>query len=117
MTDASYKRDLLPGALDLMVLHTLALEPLHTYALAARIQQQSQERLQIEPASLYPALQRLLKAGLVHAQWEISPAKRNVRTYSLTEKGRRHFKREASKLQAMILGIRQVLAPLPEPQS
>ena len=64
---AAAKRDLFPGALELMVLRSLELEPLHGYALATRIQQRSRDLLQVEEGSLYPALQRLLKAGLVDA--------------------------------------------------
>lgn len=117
MTAAQPKRDLFPGALELMVLRTLTLESLHGYALAARIQQRSNQALQIEEGSLYPALQRLLKAGLVAARWETSSTNRRVRTYSLTAKGGRHLERETARLDAMIEGIQRVLAPLPEPQS
>jgi transcriptional regulator len=106
------KRDLFPGALELMVLHTLVLEPLHGYALATRIQQRSQNLLRVEESSLYPALQRLLKARLVQARWEISATNRRVRTYSLTHKGRRHLEKEAARLDSMMLGIQLVLAPV-----
>lgn len=117
MTPRQDRRDLFPGALELMVLRTLTLEALHGYALAARIQQRSGELLQIEEGSLYPALQRLLKDGLVQAKWEISASNRRVRTYSLTAKGRRHLQRETARLDTMIDGIQRVLAPLPETQS
>lgn len=106
------KRDLFPGALELMVLHTLTLEPLHGYALATRIQQRSQKLLRVEESSLYPALQRLLKAGFVQARWEMSTTNRRVRTYSLTRKGSRHLEKEAGRLDSMMLGIQMVLAPL-----
>ena len=106
------KRDLFPGALELMVLHTLVLEPLHGYALATRIQQRSQNLLRVEESSLYPALQRLLKAALVQAKWEMSATNRRVRTYSLTRKGSRHLEKEAARLDSMMQGIQLVLAPL-----
>jgi len=105
------KRDLFPGALELMVLHTLVLEPLHGYALAVRIQQRSQNLLRVEESSLYPALQRLLRAGLVQARWEMSATNRRVRTYSLTRKGRRHLAKEAARLDSMMQGIQLVLTP------
>jgi PadR family transcriptional regulator PadR len=105
------KRDLFPGTLELMVLHTLVLEPLHGYALATRIQQRSQNLLRVEESSLYPALQRLLKAGFVQARWEMSATNRRVRTYSLTRKGSRHLEKEAARLDSMMLGIQLVLAP------
>lgn len=106
------RRDLFPGALELMVLHTLVLEPLHGYALATRIHQRSQHLLRVEESSLYPALQRLLKARLVQARWETSATNRRVRTYSLTRKGGRHLEKEAARLDSMMLGIQLVLAPV-----
>ena len=114
MTPTEDKRDLFPGALELMVLRTLTLEPLHGYALAARIQQRSGELLQIEEGSLYPALQRLLKEDLVQAKWGMSATNRRVRIYSLTTKGRRHLERETARLDTMLDGIQRVLAPVPE---
>jgi PadR family transcriptional regulator, regulatory protein PadR len=105
----SEKRDLFPGALELMVLRSLALEPLHGYALATRIQQRSRDLLQVEEGSLYPALQRLLKAGLVDAVWTTSQTNRRVRTYSLTAKGRKHLAREAAAFGQMVEGIQLVL--------
>ena len=103
------KPDLFPGALELMVLRTLALESLHGYALAARIQQRSQDLLQIEEGSLYPALQRLLKAELVAAQWGVSATNRRVRTYALTKKGAAHLEKATARLDSMLKGIRLVL--------
>lgn len=112
--DAS-RRDLFPGALELMILRSLELESLHGYALATRIQQRSRDLLQVEEGSLYPALQRLLKADLVAAKWETSATNRRVRTYSLTRKGQKHLAHETLRFDRMIEGIQSVLAPLPEP--
>jgi PadR family transcriptional regulator, regulatory protein PadR len=117
MKTANEKRDLFPGALELMVLRTLTLESLHGYALAARIRQRSDELLQIEEGSLYPALQRLLLAGLVKAQWEISATNRRVRTYSLTAKGKRHLERESARFESTFQAIQRVLGPLSDPQT
>jgi PadR family transcriptional regulator PadR len=105
------KRDLFPGALELMVLRSLALEPLHGYALAVRIQARSRDLLQVEEGSLYPALQRQLKAGLVEAAWQTSATNRRVRTYSLTRKGHQHLEHETARFDRMVEGIRLVLAP------
>jgi PadR family transcriptional regulator PadR len=105
------KRDLFPGALELMVLRSLALEPLHGYALAVRIQARSRDLLQVEEGSLYPALQRLLKAGFVEAAWQTSATNRRVRTYSLTRKGHKHLEHETARFDRMVEGIRLVLAP------
>lgn len=105
------QRDLFPGALELMVLRSLALEPLHGYALVLRIQARSRDLLQVEEGSLYPALQRLLKAELLEATWQTSATNRRVRTYSLTAKGHRHLERETARFDRMIAGIQLVLAP------
>lgn len=105
------KRELFPGTLELMILHLLTLESLHGYGLASRIEQRSQQFLTVEEGSLYPALQRLLKAGLVCARWETSATNRRVRTYSLTTKGRRHLAVATDGFRSMVDAIQKVLAP------
>lgn len=104
-------RGLFPGALEMMILRTLRLRPLHGYALAQHIKRTSNDLLQIEEGSLYPALQRLLKAGLVKAEWRISSTHRRVRTYTLTPAGARHLEREVMSFERMLEGINRVLAP------
>ena len=84
-------RDLFPGALEIMVLRVLQREPLHGYALVQRIQQASSDLLRVEEGSLYPTLQRLLKAGLLRAEWGVSSTNRRVRTYYLTRAGRKRL--------------------------
>ena len=103
-------RDLFPGALEMMILKTLKWQPLHGYALAQRIKKTSNELLQIEEGSLYPALQRLLRAELVKAEWGISSTNRRVRTYKLTAAGAKHLEREVSRFERMLEGITRVLA-------
>src|SRR5215471_1298826 len=105
------QRDLFPGALEMMILQTLKLKPLHGYALAQHIKQSSDDLLQVEEGSLYPALQRMLKAGWVKAAWGISATNRRVRTYQLTPAGRKHVQREVSSFERMLQGITRVLAP------
>ncbi len=85
MTDTS--RDLFPGALEMMILESLRRQPAHGYALVQHIQQRSNNLLQVEEGSLYPALQRLLKAKLVKAEWGLSSTNRRVRTYQITVRG------------------------------
>ena len=104
-------RDLFPGALEMMILRTLKIQPLHGYALAQHIKRTSNDLLQIEEGSLYPALQRLLKAELVRAEWSVSSTNRRVRTYKLTPAGARHLSREVSRFESMLEGISRVLAP------
>jgi len=103
-------RDLFPGALEMMVLRLLKQEPMHGYALVQRIQQASQDRLQVEEGSLYPALQRLLKDGLVDAEWGVSSTNRRVRVYRVTRAGAKHLSNEMSSFERMFEGINLVLA-------
>lgn len=103
-------RDLFPGALEMMILRTLKRQPLHGYALAQHIERTSNDLLQIEEGSLYPALQRLLKAELVKAEWGISSTNRRVRIYKLTATGAERLERQVSGFQRMLKGITRVLA-------
>lgn len=104
-------RDLFPGALEMMILGTIKRQPLHGYALAQHIQRTSNDLLAVEEGSLYPALQRLLKARLLTAEWRMSNTGRRVRVYEITEVGRDHLEREVSKFERMLEGIRLVLGP------
>jgi PadR family transcriptional regulator, regulatory protein PadR len=106
----SEQRDLFPGALEMMILRTLKRQPLHGYALVQHIKRTSDDLLQIEEGSLYPALQRLLKEELVKAEWGISATNRRVRIYKLTAAGARHLEREVSSFEKMLEGITRVLA-------
>jgi PadR family transcriptional regulator PadR len=104
------QRDLFPGALEMMILRTLKRQPLHGYALVQHIKRTSNELLQIEEGSLYPALQRLLKEQLVKAEWTVSSTNRRVRIYTLTPAGAKHLQREVSRFETMLEGITRVLA-------
>ena len=105
------QRDLFPGALEMMVLRTLKRQPLHGYALVQHIKRNSNDLLQIEEGSLYPALQRLLKEELVRAEWGISATNRRVRIYKLTAAGTKRLEHEVSRFEKMLEGITRVLAP------
>jgi len=103
-------RDLFPGALEMMILESLRRQPSHGYALVQHIQQRSNNLLQVEEGSLYPALQRLLKAKLVKAEWTVSSStNRRVRVYEITKAGLRHLEREISIFDRMLEGIQMVL--------
>jgi transcriptional regulator len=104
------QRDLFPGALEMMILRTLKGQPLHGYALVQIIKRTSNDLLNIEEGSLYPALQRLLREELVTAEWGISSTNRRVRIYKLTAAGRKHLEREVSRFEKMLEGIVRVLA-------
>lgn len=95
----------------MMILRSLLREPMHGYALVQHIKQRSNDLLQIEEGSLYPALQRLLKEGLLKAEWEISASNRRVRTYRVTPAGKKHLEREISSFERMIEAITLVLSP------
>jgi len=91
---ASPKSDLLQGTLDMLVLKIVALEPAHGYGIAQRIQQISQEVLQVQQGSLYPALHRLEKRGWLKGFWRESETGREARFYSLTRAGRKQLEAE-----------------------
>ncbi len=110
MAKESGQRDLFSGALELMILHSLRLKPMHGYALARHIKQVSDNLLQIEEGSLYPALQRLLKAGLLESEAGLSAKGRPTRIYRLTQAGVSHFELEVSSFDKMLAGITRVLA-------
>jgi PadR family transcriptional regulator, regulatory protein PadR len=107
----STQRDLFPGALEMMILRTLKRQPMHGYALVQHIKRTSQDLLQIEEGSLYPALQRLLKEEFVKAEWGVSSTNRRVRIYKLTAAGVKHLEREVSSFERMLEGITRVLTP------
>jgi|SRR6185312_8256383 len=105
-------RDLFPGALEIMILESLRRQPSHGYALVQHIQERSNNLLQVEEGSLYPALQRLLKARLVKAEWTISSStNRRVRMYQITRAGLHHLDQEISRFDRMFEGIQMVLGP------
>jgi PadR family transcriptional regulator PadR len=105
----STKRDLLPGTLDMLVLKTLSVGSLHGYAIAQHISRLSQDVLQVEQGSLYPALERLLGGGLVTSKWGTSPTGRKVRYYTITASGRKKLGQEISNFDSLSLAIARVL--------
>ena len=104
-------RELFRGALEMMILQSLQRQPMHGYALVQHIHERSQELLQVEEGSLYPALQRMLRAGLLKASWEVSATNRRVRLYRITPAGSKHLGREVLSFERMLEGIRLVLSP------
>lgn len=105
------KGDLLPGTLEMLILVTLRREPLHGYAIAQRIQQNSDELLRVEEGSLYPALQRMLIEGWVSAAWGMSARNRRVRIYTLTSAGRKQMSQEIKRVGRVMDGIARVMRP------
>lgn len=109
--------ELLQGTLDLLILQTLAFGRAHGHAIARSIERRSDEVLQVGHGSLYPALQRLLKLGLILAEDGISENNRKARFYRLTAKGRRKLSAEASRWERFSNAIARILAPVAEENS
>jgi len=101
--------DLLPGTLDLLILRTLQTQSLHGWAISERIQQISQDVLQINQGSLYPALHRLEHQGWVEAEWAVSELGRRAKYYRLTPSGRRQLAAEAVEWERMSAAIGRVM--------
>src|SRR5512145_858916 len=94
---ATDRGDLLQGTLDMLVLKALQLEPMHGWGITERIEQWSESVLQLGQGTLYPALYRLERQGLVHSEWRVTANNRRARYYSLTAAGRRHLNRELAE--------------------
>ncbi len=109
MKSRKEQKDLLPGTLEMLILQTLRRGALHGYAIAQHIQQTSEDVLQVEEGSLYPALQRILREGWVVADWGISARNRKVRTYKLTPAGRKQLDREIAGFDRLLAGIGRVM--------
>ncbi|HTS13829.1 MAG TPA: PadR family transcriptional regulator [Candidatus Limnocylindrales bacterium] len=101
--------DILQGTLDLLILKTLALEPMHGWGIAQRIQQVSKEVLQVQQGSLYPALYRLERKGLVQAEWGASQNNRRARYYSLTRAGREQLEKEQAEWERLSSAVALIL--------
>src|SRR5690349_11342305 len=101
--------DLLQGTLDLLILKTVALETMHGWGIAQRIQQVSREALQIQQGSLYPALHRLEYKGWIKSEWRPSENNRRAKFYSLTAAGRRQLARELGEWKKLSSAIALVL--------
>jgi PadR family transcriptional regulator, regulatory protein PadR len=110
MVKTPERRDLFSGALELMILHSLRVKPMHGYALVKHIQQVSNDLLQVEEGSLYPALQRMLREGLLESREGVSAKGRPTRIYRLTRAGIRHLETQRSSFDRMFAGITRVLA-------
>ena len=102
--------DLLPGTLDLLVLRTLLLGPMHGYGIAQHLRTVSDEVLVVGESSLYPALQRLLLNGWVKAEWGVSENNRRARYYTLTPAGRRRLREDTANWRRYTRAVDAVLA-------
>src|SRR5215831_13806528 len=105
----SDQTDVLQGTLDLLILRTISLEPMHGWAIAQRIQQISDDLLRVQQGSLYPALHRLEHQGWIVAEWGASENNRRARFYSLTKPGRKQLEIEVAKWERLSAGVNLVL--------
>jgi transcriptional regulator len=101
--------DLIQGTLDLLILRTLALEPMHGWAIARRIQQASEEVLQVTQGALYPALHRLEQQGWLRAEWGNSETGREAKFYKLTRAGRSQLERELTQWERLSNAVGMVI--------
>jgi transcriptional regulator len=111
MSTGDPRLEILQGTLDMLILKTLLFGPAHGHAIAKSIERESAEVLQVEHGSLYPALHRLAKRGMLTAKDGTSENNRKSRYYSLTAKGRKHMLTEASKWDRFVEAISRVMKP------
>ena len=103
------KRDLLPGMLDMLVLKTLSVQPMHGYGIAQQLQRLSRDVIRVEEGSLYPALQRMRQKGWIQAEWRQTPNNQRARYYTITRAGRRQLGEQEAGFAELIAAIQQVL--------
>ena len=103
------KRDLLPGTLDMLVLKTISLAPMHGYGIAQQLQRLSQDVIQVEEGSLYPALQRMRQKGWIEAEWRQTPNNQRARYYTLTAAGRRQLGAQEASFAELTGAIRRIM--------
>jgi PadR family transcriptional regulator, regulatory protein PadR len=103
------KAEVLQGTLDMLVLKSLQLEPMHGWGITERIEQWSESVLRLGQGTLYPALYRLERQGLIRSEWRVTENNRRARYYSLTRDGRRHLKEELTQWRRMSRAINLVL--------
>ncbi|MBR9989818.1 MAG: PadR family transcriptional regulator [Gemmatimonadetes bacterium] len=109
IVNARTQTDALRGSLDLLILKTLSLEPMHGWGISQRVQQSSRGVLEVNQGSLYPALQRLEKEGLVTSEWGRTDNNRRARYYRLTARGRRALGEELESWKRFAAGLEAVL--------
>ena len=101
--------DLVQGALDLLILKTIALEPMHGWAVAQRIRQMSLDTLQVGAGALYPALHKLEHNGWITSEWSVSDNGRRAKYYTLTRAGRKVLEREAAQWERLSAAISRIV--------
>lgn len=103
------RRDLLPGLLDLLILRTLSAQSMHGYGIAQHLHRLSNEVIQVEEGSLYPALQRMRQKGWVRAEWRQTPNNQRARYYEITAEGRKQLGAQTDGFAELIGAVQRVL--------
>ena len=111
MAMAPAKRDILPGMLDMLILKTLSVQPMHGYGIAQHLLRLSQDVIRVEEGSLYPALQRMRQKGWIKAQWGQTPNNQRARYYTITAAGRRQLGEQETSYAELIAAVRRVMRP------
>lgn len=103
------RRDLLPGLLEMLILRTLSTQSMHGYGIAQHIQRLSQDVIQVEEGSLYPALQRMRQKGWVRAEWRQTPNNQRARYYDISAEGREQLGVQTDGYAELMAAVRRVL--------
>jgi transcriptional regulator len=112
MSGRRTRRSIVPGTLDLLILRTLLFGPRHGHGIGKHIRHISEDVLQVEHGSLYPALQRLERDGLVASEWKADPRGRDMKFYRLTPAGRRQLTFEESRWKQVVRAMGRLLRPV-----
>ena len=105
------RRDLLPGTLDMLILKTLTIQPMHGYGIAQHLQRLSDDVIRVEEGSLYPALQRMRQKGWITAEWRQTPNNQRARYYTVTRAGRRRLGHEQAGFIELVRAIGRIMQP------
>lgn len=114
MTREAKPEGLVQGTLHMLILKTLTLQPLHGYGIGVRLEQISRGGFQVNAGSLFPALRRLERDGLISGEWQVTENNRRAKYYHLTAQGRAQLKRETRQWEAQAAAISRILAATPE---
>ena len=105
------KREILPGMLDMLILKTLSLQPMHGYGIARHLAHTSDDVIRIEEGSLYPALQRMRQKGWIRSEWRRTPNDQRARYYEITPEGRRQLGERESAFDELMAAVRRIMRP------
>ena len=105
------RRDVLPGTLDMLILRTLSAQAMHGYGIAQHLKRLSDDVIQVEEGSLYPALQRMRQKGWIRAEWRQTPNRQRARYYSLTAAGKKQLGAQAAGFAELVAAIGRIMRP------